>query len=38
MDARESEVPVIFNIVGVIDEIPEDPNSYEILPGDETQS
>jgi len=37
MDARESEVPVIFNIVGVIDEVPEGPNSYEILPGDETQ-
>ena len=37
MDAEESEIPVIFSIVGVIDEVPEELNSYEIEPGDTTQ-
>ena len=38
MDAKESEIPVIFSIVGVIDEVPEELNSYEIMPGDTTQT
>ena len=37
MDAKESEIPVIFSIVGVIDEVPGELNSYEIMPGDTTQ-
>ena len=38
MDAKESEIPVIFSIVGVIDEVPGEINTYEIMPGDTTQT
>ena len=37
MNAEESEIPVIFSIVGVIDEISGEINSYEIAPGGTTQ-
>ena len=38
MDAKESEIPVIFSIVGVVDEVPGEINTYEIMPGDTTQT